>query len=108
MASSSEVADDGAFFLHDWHRPRGSKIDVTRQKNRDNARGKVRMSHEFENIERGSNRLLDCQFTQTRYTASYSYLVEAELDREWEKTVRNGKNRSRKRLEIFVHEEGRS
>jgi hypothetical protein len=66
------------------------------------------MSHEFENIERASDRFLDGQSTQTGYTASYSYLVEAELDREWEKTVRNGKNRSRKRLEIFVHEEGRS
>jgi hypothetical protein len=107
MASSSEVTDDGAFFCMNWHRPRGTKIDVTRQKNRDNARGEIRMSHEFENNERASHRLPDCQFTQTGYTASYSYLVEAELDREWEKTVRNGKNRSRKRLEVFVHKEGR-
>ena len=43
------------------------------------------MSHEFENIERASDRLPDCQFTQTGYTASYSYLVEAELDREWKR-----------------------
>lgn len=66
------------------------------------------MSHEFEHIERGSDRLLDCQSTQIRYTASYSYLVEAERDREWEKTVRNGKIRPRERLENFVHEEGRA
>jgi hypothetical protein len=66
------------------------------------------MSHEFENMERASGRFPDCHSTQIRYTASYSYLVEAERDREWEKTVRNKKNLSRKRLEVFVQEEGRA
>lgn len=66
------------------------------------------MSHEFENFERASERLLDGQSTQTRYTASYSYLVEVALDREWEKKVRNGQILPRKRLDIFVQEEGRA
>jgi hypothetical protein len=66
------------------------------------------MSHEFENIERASDRFLDGQSTQTGYTASYSYLVEAALDRQWEEKVRSRNILPQKRLDIFVQEEGRA
>jgi hypothetical protein len=66
------------------------------------------MSHEPQNFERASARLLDRQSTQARYTVSYSYLLETALDREWEKKDCNEKVLSMKRSGMLVQEEGRA
>lgn len=102
MASLSEVTDKGAFFCI----KHAIQKDVTLEENRDNARGEIQMSHESENFESTAVRLLNRQSTQARYTVSYSYLLEAALDREWEKD-RNGEYLSRKSSGMFMQEERR-
>ncbi len=66
------------------------------------------MSHKLAALENASVGLLDRPISRISYTASPSYLLEAELDREWEKKARIHKERlSGTGLKLFLAEEGR-
>jgi hypothetical protein len=67
-------------------------------------REEMGMNQTPEHKERTSVRHWHSPSTQNRYTVSYSYLLEAELDREWEKSIRNQGLISGKSSSGFVQE----
>lgn len=104
MASLSGVTDKGAFFLQKEY---VQQLRHPVERYGDKERGEVAMSHKLEQLERLSVGLLEEPLPRIRYTVSPSYLLEAELDREWERKVRKEESYSRERAESLVHEEWR-